>query len=131
MIDPIADLMTRIRNAGLARHLSTRIPYSQLKVRIVEILGQEGYIESFEVDDAGVVDKNIVVNLRYLDDNTLAIHSMRRVSKPGRRVYSAARQIPQVNGGLGVAIVSTSKGVVTDRDARRLNVGGEVICEIW
>lgn len=131
MIDPIADLMTRIRNAGLARHATTRVPYSRIKERIVEILDQEGFIDSFEVDDRGVVDKNIVVNLRYLDDNSLAIHRMQRVSKPGRRVYSPAKQIPKVKGGLGVAIVSTSKGVVTDRDARRLNVGGEVLCEIW
>ena len=131
MIDPIADLMTRIRNAGLARHATTRVPYSKIKARIVEILDQEGFIESFEVDDAGVVDKNIVVNLRYLDDNTLAIHRMQRVSRPGRRVYAPAKQIPKIKGGLGVAIVSTSKGVVTDRDARRLNVGGEVLCEIW
>ena len=131
MIDPIADLMTRIRNAGLARHATTRVPYSKIKARIVEILDQEGFIDSFEVDDRGVVDKNIVVNLRYLDDNSLAIHRMQRVSKPGRRVYSPAKQIPKVKGGLGVAIVSTSKGVVTDRDARRLNVGGEVLCEIW
>lgn len=131
MNDPISDLMTRIRNAGLARHATTRIPYSRIKARIVEILEQEGYIDSFAVDDAGVVSKAIVVNLRYLDDNTLAIHSMQRVSRPGCRVYAPAKEVPKVKGGLGVAIVSTSKGVVTDRDARRLNVGGEVLCEIW
>jgi small subunit ribosomal protein S8 len=131
MNDPISDLMTRIRNAGLARHATTRIPYSRIKARIVEILDREGYIDSFAVDDAGVVNKSIVVNLRYLDDNTLAIHSMQRVSRPGCRVYATAKEVPKVKGGLGVAIVSTSKGVVTDRDARRLNVGGEVLCEIW
>jgi small subunit ribosomal protein S8 len=131
MNDPISDLMARIRNAGLARHASTRIPFSRIKARIVEILDQEGYIDSFAVDKKDELRTDIVVNLKYLDDHSLAIHKMQRVSRPGRRVYKGAKEIPKIKGGLGVAIVSTSKGLVTDRDARRLNVGGEVLCEIW
>ena len=131
MNDPIADLMTRIRNAGLANHSSTRVPMSKMKARIVEILKDEGYIEDFSIDEADGIHKEIIVNLRYLDTSKLAIQRMRKVSKPGRRVYCGAGQVPQVKAGLGVAIVSTSKGVITDRDARRLNVGGEVLCEIW
>jgi small subunit ribosomal protein S8 len=131
MNDPIADLMTRIRNAGMVHHATTRIPYSRIKARIVEILDQEGFIESFEIDSNDELRKEIVVSLRYLDDNNMAIHFMNRVSRPGRRIYATAKKIPKVKGGLGVAIVSTSKGLVADRDARRLNVGGEVLCEVW
>lgn len=131
MNDPIADLMTRIRNAGLAQHESTRVPLSKMKARVLEILKQEGFIEDFSVDEGDGVHQELIVHLRYKDDNKLAINRMRKLSKPGRRMYKGAKDIPQVKNGLGVAIVSTSKGIITDRDARRLNVGGEVLCEIW
>ena len=131
MNDPIADLMVRIRNAGLANHSSTRVPMSKMKARIVEILRDEGYIEDFSIDEGDGIHKEIVVNLRYLGTSKLAIQKMRKVSKPGRRVYCGAGQVPKVKSGLGMAIVSTSKGIITDRDARRLNVGGELLCEIW
>ena len=131
MIDPIADLLTRIRNAGMATHEVTRSPHSKLRERIVEILKEEGYLESYRVEKGEGVEIELVIQLRYGAENKPAIHSMRRVSKPGRRKYSSASDLPTVKSGLGVAIVSTSKGVITDREARRLNVGGEVLCEIW
>lgn len=131
MVDPITDLLNRIRNAAMAQHASTRVPFSKIKQRIAEILKDEGYIEGVSVDEADGIHKEIVVHLRYVGDSRTAINKMRRVSKPGRRMYKGAKNIPAIKSGLGVAIVSTSKGVMTDRDARRLNVGGEVLCEIW
>ncbi|MBN2344685.1 MAG: 30S ribosomal protein S8 [Deltaproteobacteria bacterium] len=130
MLDPVADLMTRIRNAGMARHSSTRIPHSKMKERIGNILKEEGYIADIEV--AGEVPKKeIIVHLKYGDNHKLAINSMKRVSKSGCRTYAGAKDIPLINQGLGVSIISTSKGIITDKEARRLNVGGEVLCEIW
>ncbi len=131
MIDPIADLLTRIRNAGMAKHTSMRVPMSKIKARIVEILRDEGFIEGFSFDEGDGIHKEIIVHLRYMGDNVPVIHNIKKISKPGRRVYCAAKKIPEVKSGLGVAIVSTSNGVITDHDARRLNVGGEVLCEIW
>lgn len=131
MVDPIADLLTRIRNAGLARHASTRVPFSRTKERILEILKEEGYVDSFEVDKVDDVRTDMVVHLRYLDDTRIAINTIRRVSTPGRRVYAGAKDIPTVKNGLGTSIVSTSKGIMTDRDARKQNVGGEIMVEIW
>ncbi|MDJ0766452.1 MAG: 30S ribosomal protein S8 [Myxococcota bacterium] len=131
MVDPIADLMNRIRNAAMAKHASTRIPFSKTKGRIIEILKEEGYIDSFSVDDGDGIHREIVVYLRYLDDSNTAIHRMRRVSRPGRRFYCGAKDVAKVKSGLGVAIISTSKGIFTDREARRLNEGGEVLCEVW
>ncbi len=131
MIDPIADLLTRIRNAGLANHEVTRMPHSKMRERIAEILRDEGYLEACSVEKNEGVGSQLVVHLRYMEGNKPVIHEMRRVSKPGRRTYSSATDLPTVKSGLGVAIVSTSKGVITDREARRLNVGGEVLCEIW
>jgi small subunit ribosomal protein S8 len=131
MNDPIADLLTRIRNAGMATHGVTRSPHSKLRERIVEILKEEGYLEGYRVEKGERIGDELVIQLRYGAENKPAIHSMRRVSKPGRRKYSSADDLPSVKSGLGVAIVSTSKGVITDREARRLNVGGEVLCEIW
>jgi len=130
MVDPITDLLNRIRNAGMAQHADTRIPHSNMKAKIVEIMQQSGFIEGFSEE---IVDghKKLVVQLRYIDDSRTAINKMKRISKPGRRWYCNANDIPQVKSGLGVAILSTSKGIMTDRDARRMNVGGEVICEIW
>ena len=131
MVDPITDLLNRIRNAAMAQHASTRVPYSKIKERIVEIMKNEGYLDEVAVDKKDGVHQEIVVHLRYIDDSKTAIRKMRRVSKPGRRWYAGCKDIPQVKAGLGVAIVSTSKGVMTDRDARRQNIGGEVLCEIW
>lgn len=131
MVDPITDLLNRIRNAAMAQHASTRVPYSKIKEHIVEIMKNEGYIDGVEVDKKDGIHKEIIVHLRYIDDSKTAIRTMKRISKPGRRWYSGSKDIPKVNAGLGVAIVSTSKGVMTDRDARRQNVGGEVLCEIW
>ena len=130
-MDSIADLLTRIRNAGIARHASIRVPYSKEKADIVEIFRNEGYIDDFSIDDGDGVHRELVVHLRYLDNFSVAISEMKRVSKPSRRVYCGAKEIPKVKSGLGVAILSTPKGILTDRDARRLNVGGEVLCEIW
>lgn len=131
MVDPITDLLNRIRNAAMAQHASTRIPYSKMKERIVEIMKEEGYLDGVEVDKKDGIHKELIVHLRYIDDSRTAIRTMKRISKPGRRWYSGSKEIPKVNAGLGVAIISTSKGVMTDRDARRQNVGGEILCEIW
>ena len=131
MVDPITDLLNRVRNAGMAQHATTRVPHSNIKMKILGIMKDCGYIEEFEeqVGDSG--HKEIVVALRYIDDSRIAIKKMKRISKPGRRWYCNAKDIPTVKSGLGVAILTTSQGVMTDRDARRLNVGGEIICEIW
>ena len=131
MVDPISDLLNRIRNAGMARHVSTRVLYSKTKARIVEIMKQEGYIEDFSIDEGDGIHRGIVIQLKYVDDYKASINVMRRVSTPGRRFYCGAKNISKVKAGLGVAIITTSKGIITDRDARRLNVGGEVLCEIW
>ncbi|MCK9461554.1 MAG: 30S ribosomal protein S8 [Proteobacteria bacterium] len=131
MNDPIGDLLTRIRNAGLASHEVTRSPHSKMRERIVAILRDEGYLEGFSVEKSESIGSELVIQLRYGEGNKPAIHTMKRISKPGRRKYSSAEELPTVKSGLGVAIVSTSKGVITDREARRLNVGGEVLCEIW
>ena len=131
MTDPIADMLTRIRNANMAKHDSVEIPASKMKLSIAEILLNEGYIKSYEVVGEGV-HKNIVVNLKYgADKNEKVIAGLKRISKPGLRVYSSAENMPKVLGGLGIAIVSTNKGVITDKEARKLNVGGEVLAFIW
>jgi small subunit ribosomal protein S8 len=131
MVDPITDLLNRIRNAAMAQHASTRVPHSKIKESIVDILKREGYLDDYSTDKGDGVHKEIIVHLRYIDDSRTAIKRMRRISKPGRRWYCGAKELPQIKSGLGVAIVSTSKGVMTDRDARRMNIGGEVLCEIW
>lgn len=127
--DPIADLLTRIRNASTAKHSTVDIPASNIKKGIVQILQDEGYIKGFQViedNKQGVIR----VTLKYVD-NTSAIQGLRRVSKPGLRIYSNSEDMPKVMRGLGTAIVSTSKGVMTDKDARKQNVGGEVLAFIW
>ena len=131
MVDPITDMLNRIRNAGMAQHISCRLPYSRMKAQILKIMRDEGFIDSFTEDKKDGVHDEIVVYLRYVDDSKTAINTMRRISKPGRRWYSGAKDIAQVKAGLGIAIVSTSKGIMSDRYARRLNVGGEVLCEVW
>lgn len=128
--DPISDLLTRLRNAALARHKSLRLPRSKMLSRIATILQEEGYVTEVELTEDGVRGE-IVVHLRYLQDNSHAITKLERVSKPSRRRYVGVGSIPRVKNGLGIAILSTSKGLMTGNEARRNNVGGEVLCTIW
>jgi small subunit ribosomal protein S8 len=130
MTDPIADMLTRIRNAAIAAHDEVSIPASKLKENIARILVEEGFVEEYEVVD-GAPQAAIKVRLRYDDGRESAISGLRRVSKPGRRVYRSAGDLPRVLGGLGVAIISTSQGVMTDKQARRARVGGEVLAYVW
>ncbi|GAB5545775.1 MAG: 30S ribosomal protein S8 [Sandaracinaceae bacterium] len=129
MTDPISDLLARIRNAILARQDRTEAPLSKLKVNIAEILKEEGYISDYKVDESGF--GKVVLFLKYGRDRQSAIAGLRRKSRPGRRVYVGYRDIPKVHNGLGVAIMSTSKGVMTDRTARETKLGGEILCEVW
>ena len=124
--DPIADMLTRIRNAGSARHETVDVPNSKMKKAIAEILLEEGYIKSFQLIDDGTQGV-IRITLKYLPGKEKAIQGLRRVSKPGLRVYAGADELPRVLHGLGIAIVSTSKGVMTDKAARAAHVGGEVL----
>ena len=128
--DPIADLLTRIRNASAAKHDSVEIPASNMKKAIVQILVDEGYVKSYTVAEDGKQGM-IKVVLKYGEGKTPVIKGLRRVSKPGLRIYSNAENMPKVIKGLGIAIVSTSKGVMTDRQARKENIGGEVLAFIW
>ena len=128
--DPVADMLTRIRNAGSARHETVDVPNSKMKKAIAEILLEEGYIKSFQLIDAGTQGV-IRITLKYLPGKEKAIQGLRRVSKPGLRVYAGADELPRVLHGLGIAIVSTSKGVMTDKKARELHVGGEVLAFVW
>ena len=128
--DSIADLLTRIRNANTQKHESVEIPASNLKKAIVQILLDEGYIKSFTVTEEGKLGV-IKVVLKYAEDKAPVITGLRRVSKPGLRIYSDVENLPKVMKGLGIAIISTSKGVMTDRQARKENVGGEVLAYIW
>ncbi len=131
MSDPIADMLTRIRNANTAKHDTVDVPASKMKISIAEILLKEGYIKSFELVDAGSF-KNIHITLKYgKDKNEKIITGLKRISKPGLRVYANTEELPKVLGGLGVAIISTNKGVITDKEARKENVGGEVLCFVW
>ena len=128
--DPIADMLTRIRNAGSARHETVDIPNSKMKKAIAEILLEEGYIKSFQLIDDGTQGV-IRVTLKYLPGKEKAIQGLRRVSKPGLRVYAGADELPQVLRGLGIAIISTSKGIMTDKKARAQHVGGDVLACVW
>ncbi len=127
--DPIADMLTRIRNAGLAKLSEAKIPASGIKKELARILSEEGYIDSFKL--LSDFPESITVRLKYDGDRRSAIAGLKRTSRPGRRVYVGHGDVPRVNNGLGVAVLSTSKGVMTDREARRQRVGGEVLCEIW
>ncbi len=127
--DPIADMLTRIRNANQARHESVDIPASKFKKKLAEILLEEGYIKNFELIEEGV-QGTIRVELKYNDDRRV-ITGIKRISKPGLRVYANKNEVPKVLGGLGTAVISTSSGVITDKNARKLGVGGEVICYVW
>jgi len=128
--DPIADMLTRIRNALVAKHDDVLIPASSMKRAIADILLKEGYIKSYDMREEGVA-KYIHINLKYGQNRTRVITGLKRISKPGLRVYARKDQIPKVLNGLGIAIVSTSHGIVTDREARKLGVGGEVIAYVW
>jgi small subunit ribosomal protein S8 len=130
MTDPIADMLTRIRNAKMARHERAEMPHSKLKERVAVVLKAEGYLDDVRVSD-GEVQKTLTVVLRYGRDRQSAIDGLRRVSTPGRRVYVRHDRIERVCSGMGISILSTSRGVMTDREARRQRVGGELLCEVW
>jgi len=130
MTDPIGDMLTRIRNAGRVRHAEVRCPSSKLKIAVAKVLSEEGFIGPFRTEDA---DKKpvLVIDLRYSSNGDAMIDNIQRVSRPGRRVYLGASDVREVRSGLGMTILSTSNGVICDRDARSKKVGGEVICEVW
>ncbi len=130
MTDPIADMLSRVRNANNAHHETVSMPSSKLKVNIAEILKQEGYIADYKVEDAKV-GKTLSLDLKYGPSRQTSIAGLRRVSKPGLRVYAKSTDLPQVLGGLGVAIISTSQGLLTDRQAQEKGVGGEVLAYVW
>jgi len=130
MTDPVADFLTRLRNANSAFHEEITLPYSKLKANIAEILKTEGYIQAVEVVD-GEVGKSLQVELKYGPNRERSISGIKRVSKPGLRVYAKSTEIPRVLGGLGIAILSTSSGLLTDRQAAKKGVGGEVIAYVW
>jgi small subunit ribosomal protein S8 len=133
MTDPIADMLTRLRNANQAYHDDVRMPYSKLKSGVAEILQQEGYITSWKVEEPteDTVGKTLVMTLKYGPTRERSIAGVRRISKPGLRVYAKATSMPSVLGGLGVAIISTSQGLLTDRQAKQKRVGGEVLAYVW
>ena len=130
MTDPIADLLTRIRNANVVKHEVVEVPSSNIKKAIANILLQEGYIKEIEEYNDGIVPM-LRLSLKYGQSKQRVITGLKRISKPGLRVYCGKEEIPQVLNGLGVAVISTSKGIVTDREARKLGLGGEVICYVW
>ena len=131
MNDPIADMLTRIRNANAAKHDTVDVPSSKMKLAIAKILLDEGYIKSYDLVDNGNF-KDIRITLKYgADKNEKIITGLKRISKPGLRVYASKDELPKVLGGLGVAIISTNKGVITDKEARKENVGGEVLAFVW
>ncbi len=131
MSDPIADMLTRIRNANDAKHKCVDIPSSKIKIAIADILIKEGYISSYEII-GDEVKKNIRIQLKYGENkNERVINGLKRISKPGLRIYAGCNEIPKVLGGLGIAIVSTNKGIITDKEARMFGVGGEVLAFVW
>jgi small subunit ribosomal protein S8 len=132
MTDPIADMLTRIRNANVAMHETVRMPNSKLKEALAAILEREGYIRGCSVqDDPGRPGRVLEITMKYTPERSRTISGLRRISKPGLRVYSKADGLPRVLGGLGVAVLSTSHGLMTDREARQRRVGGEVLCYVW
>ena len=131
MSDPIADMLTRIRNANTAKHDTVDVPASKMKISIADILLKEGYIKSYDIIEDGAF-KTIRIALKYgADKNEKVITGLKRISKPGLRVYANRDELPRVLGGLGTAIISTNQGVITDKEARKLNVGGEVLAFVW
>ena len=130
MTDPISDMLTRIRNSVAVGHQRVTMPSSKMKESLARILTSEGFIDRYEVKEKGASSELMLV-LRYGDRRTPAIQGVRRISKPGHRVYRGASELPRVEGGLGVAVVSTSQGLLPDREARRRRLGGEIVCEVW
>ena len=133
MTDPIADMLTRLRNANQAYHDKVQMPYSKIKANIAEVLKAEGYIASWSAEEPeeGAVGKRLVVELKYGQNRERSLAGIKRVSKPGLRVYAKSDELPRVLGGLGVAIISTSQGLLTDRQARKRSVGGEILAFVW
>jgi small subunit ribosomal protein S8 len=132
MTDPIADMLTRIRNANIAMHDEVRMPSSKLKEALADVLEREGYIEGFAVEETpDRPGRTLQVRMKYSPERARTISGIRRVSKPGLRVYSKSNEVPRVLGGLGVAVLSTSQGLLSDREARKRRVGGEVLCFVW
>jgi small subunit ribosomal protein S8 len=131
MTDPIADMLTRIRNAALARHDRTEVPASRLKAAVAEILKLEGFIADVRPSEGDAGTQKLTIVLKYGRDRQSAIDGVRRVSRPGRRIYVRHDRIPRVFSGLGISILSTSRGLMSDREARRQKVGGELLCEVW
>jgi small subunit ribosomal protein S8 len=132
MTDPIADMLTRLRNANIAFHDEVLMPSSKLKEALARILVREGYIAGFDVSkDATKPGQQLKIELKYTPDRKRTISGLRRVSKPGLRVYSGSTEVPRVLGGMGIAILSTNQGLMTDREARQRRVGGEVLCQVW
>jgi small subunit ribosomal protein S8 len=130
MTDPIADMLTRIRNANTALHDAVEMPGSTLKAEVAKVLKEQGYITDYELQEARV-GTELVIRLKYSRDRRRVISGLKRVSKPGRRVYVDRTSIPRILGGMGVAVLSTSQGVITGQEARRRGIGGEVICSVW
>jgi small subunit ribosomal protein S8 len=128
--DPIADMLTRIRNASLARHRELTLPSSRMKREIARILVEEGFVESFSTTQDGIQEM-LVLQLKYVEGRTPVVSGLKRISKPGLRVYARKTEIPRVLGGLGLVVLSTSRGVMTGQQARKLNLGGEVLCYVW
>lgn len=128
--DPIADMLTAIRNANLIHKKEISTPTSKFKVALAALLLEEGYIKGYEVVEASPVPR-LVVRLKYGENKERVIHGIKRVSKPGRRVYARSSRLPRVLGGMGVAVISTPRGLMSDRKARRLRLGGEVVCQVW
>jgi small subunit ribosomal protein S8 len=132
MTDPVADMLTRIRNANVAFHDDVVMPSSKLKVELAKILEQEGYITGSSVeDDSSSPAPRLRITMKYTPDRKRTISGIRRVSKPGLRVYTRADRLPRVLGGMGIAILSTNQGLMTDREARERHVGGEILCQVW
>ena len=129
MTDPIADMLTRIRNANALKYETVKMPSSKMKVEIAKILKEEGFIVDYKVK--GTTKKELSISLKYASDGTRVISGLKRISKPGLRVYAEADKLPRVLKGLGIAIISTPKGLLTDAEARKANVGGEVLCYVW
>ena len=130
MSDPLADMLTRIRNAGMVRYEKVDVPMSSLKVGVAKVLRDEGYIKDYQIVEDNK-QGTLRIELKYGPNNERVISGIRRVSKPGLRQYVKADDIPKVMSGLGISILSTSKGIITDREARRLHIGGEILCEAW
>ena len=132
MTDPVADMLTRIRNSNVAMQDTVKMPSSRLKEALADILTKEGYIEGFELqDDNARPGRVLIVNMKYSAERRRTISGIKRISKPGLRVYTKADRLPRVLGGLGVAVLSTSQGLMTDREARKKRMGGEVLCYVW